>query len=186
MHLFWLFGGGETARARCYELVSVWTLHLYKLLLSDALCSESVRGEGYMQLTPLHTHAKYLHGDHVIKSMVQLFNSLALSFCAFICGCTHIRKRRSISVEGSQDIVTCEAAYLPNHQSSSQVWSLIFQQTLHGSQPVEEKQPRHVKFTRCVFNKFILKQHFPKNTPHTPLFCPNAVCWVSSTQALQT
>lgn len=89
MHLFRLFGGGETARARCYELVSVWTLHLDKLLLSDALCSESVQGEGCMQLTPLHTHAKYLHGDHVIKSMVQLFNSLALSFCAFICGCTH-------------------------------------------------------------------------------------------------
>lgn len=47
----------------------------------------------------------------------------------------------------SRDVVT-SAAYLPNHQSSSRVWSLIFRRTRRGSQPEEEQ--RRVRFTRST------------------------------------
>lgn len=63
----------------------------------------------HMQPTPLHTHARYLHGGHVIKSTVLLFsNGLALGFCAFVCGCTHRDQKGHVESCGKASLGTFE------------------------------------------------------------------------------
>lgn len=115
--------------------------------------------KSHAALTLLHTHAKYLHGGHVIKSTVQLFcNGLALSFCAFICRGVHTAIRRGTCRVLWKAISGCsDFSRLPSKSS------IVFSSLVTDLSPNSARVSAWGRAKTCQIyqvDKFVSQQHF--------------------------